>query len=298
MASAAAARSGDPAPGCRRAHRQRPVSDPEGLLDTSTLLLLPRIVDPSVHPGVPLISAITLAELSVGPLLTDDEAERARRLAHVQQAEADFDPIPFNAAGARAFGQVAASLHRSGRKRAARAFDALIAATATAMANGLPLYTCNPADFAGIDGLTVRPVAVPDVAPQPLEIQRSLGFVRTKPSRPDIRAGSLRRGRTAPKAEAAHGPATPGTGDASWPHCAPDPSVRPCAAPRTSEHRSCWDHWASRAPVGLRFVATPTRRCSGSSSRPWDRREGRQLEPSRDGPTDLSRRIETKLTGA
>jgi len=135
------------------------VSDPEGLLDTSALLLLPRMADVSVLPDVPLISAITLAELSVGPLVTQDEAERARRLAHVQQAEADFDPIPFDAAAARAFGQVAASLRRSGRKRAARAFDALIAATA--MANGLPLYTCNPDDFAGIDGLTIRLVPVP-----------------------------------------------------------------------------------------------------------------------------------------
>ncbi len=135
------------------------MSDPEGLLDTSTLLLLPRIADVSVLPHVPLISAITLAELSAGPLITDDEVERARRLAHVQQAEADFDPIPFDAAGARAFGQVAASFRRSGRKRAARAFDALIAATA--IANGLPLYTCNPADFVDIDGLTVRPVPVP-----------------------------------------------------------------------------------------------------------------------------------------
>lgn len=136
------------------------MSDPEGLLDTSTLLLLPRIDDPSALPGVPLISAITLAELSVGPLVTDDDAERARRMAHVQQAEADFDPLPFDAAAARAFGQVAASLRRSGRKPAARALDALIAATA--IANGLPLYTCNPGDFAGIDGLALRPVTVPD----------------------------------------------------------------------------------------------------------------------------------------
>jgi tRNA(fMet)-specific endonuclease VapC len=136
------------------------VKDPEGLLDTSTLLLLPRIDDPSALPDVPLISAITLAELSVGPLVTDDDAERARRLAHVQQAEADFDPLPFDAAAARAFGLVASSLRRSGRKPAARALDALIAATA--IANGLPLYTCNPDDFAGIDGLTLRPVAVPN----------------------------------------------------------------------------------------------------------------------------------------
>jgi predicted nucleic acid-binding protein len=135
------------------------VSDPQGLVDTSTLLLLPRIEDPGVLPETPLISAITLAELSVGPLVTDDAAERARRAAQVQQAEADFDPIPFDSAAARAFGQVAASLRRDGRKPAARAFDALIAATA--IANGLPLYTSNPADFVDIDGLTVRTVPVP-----------------------------------------------------------------------------------------------------------------------------------------
>jgi hypothetical protein len=136
------------------------VSDAEGLLDTSTLLLLPRIGDPSVLPDVPLISAITLAELSVGPLVTDDAAERARRLAQIQQAEADFDPLPFDSAAARAFAQVASSLRRSGRKPAARALDAQIAAIA--VANGLPLYTCNPADFSGIDGLVVRAVPVPD----------------------------------------------------------------------------------------------------------------------------------------
>jgi hypothetical protein len=135
------------------------VIDPEGLLDTSTLLLLPRLGDPSLLPAVPQISAITLAELSVGPLVTDDEVERARRLAQVQQAEADFEPIPFDAAAARVFGQVAASLRRSGGKPAARAFDALIAATA--IAHGLPLYTCNPDEFAGIDGLVIRPVPAP-----------------------------------------------------------------------------------------------------------------------------------------
>jgi tRNA(fMet)-specific endonuclease VapC len=135
------------------------VSDPEGLLDTSTVLLLPRLTDPGVLPDVPLISALTLAELSVGPLVTDDPDERARRLAHVQQAEADFDPLPLDAAAARAFGRVAASLRHAGRKRSARAIDALIAATA--ITEGLPLYTCNPADFEGIEGLTVRPIPHP-----------------------------------------------------------------------------------------------------------------------------------------
>jgi tRNA(fMet)-specific endonuclease VapC len=132
------------------------VSHPEGLLDTSVVLALPSLTDPSVLPEVALISAVTLAELSVGPLVATDDLERARRLGTLQQAEADFDPIPFDAAAARAFGQVAASYRRSGRKPAARSFDAMIAATA--LANGLPLYTTNPDDFVGIDGLVVHPV--------------------------------------------------------------------------------------------------------------------------------------------
>jgi tRNA(fMet)-specific endonuclease VapC len=127
-----------------------------GVLDTSTLLLLPRIDDPASLPAKPLITAITLAELSVGPHVAGSEAERAARQAHLQQAEADFDPLPFDAAAARAFGRVAASLRRTGRKPAARAYDALIAATA--LANALPVYTCNPADFSGIDELEVVPV--------------------------------------------------------------------------------------------------------------------------------------------
>lgn len=129
-----------------------------GVLDTSTVIRLGRITEAGGLPDEPLITAVTLAELSVGPLVARDERERAGRQAHLQQAEADFDPLPFDAAAARAFGQVAASLRRAGRKTAARAYDAMIAATA--LANDLPIYTCNADDFTGIDGLEV--VAVPD----------------------------------------------------------------------------------------------------------------------------------------
>lgn len=103
-----------------------------------------------------MITATTLAELSVGPLVTDDEQERAARQAHVQQAEGDFDPLPFDASAARAFRRVAGSLRRAGRKPAARACDAMIAATA--IAHDLPLYTCNPSDFAGLDALHLVPI--------------------------------------------------------------------------------------------------------------------------------------------
>ncbi len=132
-----------------------------GVLDTNTVIGLPRIVDADALPAEPAITAITLAELAVGPLATADETERSRRQAHLQQAEADFDPLPFDDAAARAFGRVAADLRAAGRKPAARAYDALIAATA--IANGLPLYTANPSDFEGITELEV--VAVPIGSP-------------------------------------------------------------------------------------------------------------------------------------
>ncbi len=137
--------------------------NPQGILDTNTVILLPRLVDAASLPQVPAITAVTLAELSVGPLVARTDAERAARQAHLQQAEADFDPIPFDAAAARAFGQVAADLRRAGRKTSARACDALIAAIA--IARGLPVYTVNPDDFAGIRQLELIAVPHPDRAP-------------------------------------------------------------------------------------------------------------------------------------
>ncbi len=133
---------------------------PIGILDTNVVLLLPRLRDPDVLPESPRITAITLAELSAGPLVAVAEEERVARQAHLQQAEADFDPLPFDAPAARAFGRVAASLRRAGRKPAARAYDALIAATA--IATGLPLYTTDPDGYAGIEDLTVVAIPLPD----------------------------------------------------------------------------------------------------------------------------------------
>jgi tRNA(fMet)-specific endonuclease VapC len=127
-----------------------------GVLDTNLLVLLERL-RPDDLPAEPVITAVTLAELSVGPLVTDDPAERAARQVRLQEVEASFDPLPFDAASARAFGRVAAEVRRSGRRVQARAFDVMIAAVA--VANDLPVYTANPRDFAGIDSLTV--VSVP-----------------------------------------------------------------------------------------------------------------------------------------
>lgn len=130
-----------------------------GMLDTNTLVLL-ELLDPDDLPAEPVISAITLGELSVGPLVADDDRERAARQARLQEVESVFEPLPFDAAAARAFGGVAAALRRSGRKPSARAFDALIAATA--IANQLPLYTCDPRNYGGVDDLDLVEIPHPD----------------------------------------------------------------------------------------------------------------------------------------
>jgi len=122
-----------------------------GLLDTSV------VIDwdyPDVATSLPdeaAICAITLAELTAGPHLTSSRVERARRQARLQQVEATFEPIPFDAAAARSYGQVVAAVVEIGRSHRRRFADLLIAATAHA--NGLPLYTRNPDDFDGLGEL-------------------------------------------------------------------------------------------------------------------------------------------------
>jgi tRNA(fMet)-specific endonuclease VapC len=126
-----------------------------GLVDTNVVIRLTHI-DGASLPRIPAISTVTLAELSVGPLVAIDPTQQAKRQAHLQLAESVFVALPLDANVARAYGRVAASLRSAGRKSSARAFDALIAATA--LAHNLPLYTANPDDFAAITGLDVREV--------------------------------------------------------------------------------------------------------------------------------------------
>ena len=104
----------------------------QGLLDTS-ILLLRRWIDPGELPDEMAIRSITLAELSAGP----HEA-------------------------ARIYGRVTAAVIAAGRKPRRRIAGLMIAATA--IAEDLPLFTANPADFAGLDALLrIIPVTRPDV---------------------------------------------------------------------------------------------------------------------------------------
>ena len=124
---------------------------PRGVVDTSVLIDLERL-DPESLPVEVAVSAVTLAELAAGPHATDDPAERARRQDRLQRAEATFEPLPVDAAVARAYGRVYSAVTAAGRKgRGRRALDLLIAATA--LAAELPLYTRNASDFAGLEVL-------------------------------------------------------------------------------------------------------------------------------------------------
>ena len=128
-----------------------------GLLDTS-VVVDHDLIDSAELPELSAVSAITMAELTVGPLAAGhDDEERARRQDRLQWAAATWDPLPFDAAAARAYGRIYSALLARGRVGRHRFADLLIAATA--LANGLPLYTRNAADVGGLEDLiTVRSV--------------------------------------------------------------------------------------------------------------------------------------------
>src|SRR5690606_35991786 len=100
-------------------------------------------------PRFSAISAITLAELSQGPHLTTDPAERTIRLERLQEIESIFSsPIPFDATAARSYGSLVALIAAMGRHPRPRRLDLMIAAAAAV--HGLPLFTRNGSDREGL----------------------------------------------------------------------------------------------------------------------------------------------------
>ena len=118
-----------------------------GVLDTSVLIDHDKI-DPAMLPDESAISAVTLAELAAGPHATESKDERARRQDRLQWATSTWDPLAFDAECARMYGRMFAAARAAGQSSRARLADLLIASTAAA--NGLPLYTRNPSDFAAL----------------------------------------------------------------------------------------------------------------------------------------------------
>lgn len=132
------------------------------MLDTNILILL-HDIDPALLPDQSSISTVVLGELAAGvhqlaPDRPDRQAVLADRVALLQQAEAEFDPVPYTAAAARMYGRMSAAVLALGRSPRARTSDLMIAAIAAT--EGLPLFTTNPDDYRGLDAL-VDVVAVP-----------------------------------------------------------------------------------------------------------------------------------------
>ncbi|MQA34760.1 type II toxin-antitoxin system VapC family toxin [Modestobacter roseus] len=118
-----------------------------GVLDTSVVIA----GDVGPLPGELAVSAVTVAELHFGVLVTADPAVRAERLRRLSVLQRSFDALPVDDAVTASYGQLAAVVVAAGRPPRARAMDLLIAATAHA--HGARLYTRNPADLQGADEL-------------------------------------------------------------------------------------------------------------------------------------------------
>jgi predicted nucleic acid-binding protein len=118
----------------------------KAILDTSVLIA----TDVQPLEGELAISAVTLAELHFGVLITTDAAIRAERLRRLSDLQRKFDALPVDDDVATSYGELATAVAAGGQPRS-RVMDILIAATAHA--HSARLYTRNAADFAGIEHL-------------------------------------------------------------------------------------------------------------------------------------------------
>jgi toxin FitB len=117
------------------------------VLDTSV------VIATNVGPleGDLAVSAVTLAELHFGVLVTRDPAVRAERLRRLSDLQRTFDALPVDEDVAASYGELAAAVVTSERTPRTRVLDLLIAATARA--HSARLYTRNPADLVGVEDL-------------------------------------------------------------------------------------------------------------------------------------------------
>lgn len=122
-----------------------------GLIDTSVFIASEsgRACDVALLPDEWAVSVVTVAELQAGVLAAPDLRTRAARLATLDMISR-FEPMPITSEVAIKWAELRAALAAARRK--ANVNDMWIAATA--LANGLPLYSQDD-DFAALSGLDV-----------------------------------------------------------------------------------------------------------------------------------------------
>ena len=121
-----------------------------GVLDTCTYIELGTL-DPKTLPDFPEITAVTMAELHQGVVMTADPATKALRNEQLGAAIVEFTPLPFDGEAAARYGTLVALTVAAGRSPRPRRMDLMIAAIASV--HGLPLYTRNAKDFKGLESL-------------------------------------------------------------------------------------------------------------------------------------------------
>ncbi|MHB8290128.1 MAG: PIN domain-containing protein [Acidimicrobiales bacterium] len=95
------------------------------------------------------VSVVTLAELTAGVLMADDN-DRSARLATLSAVESAWDPLPIDAEVARQFARIVTALRTGGRR--VPILDALVAATA--IVEQIPVVTQDN-DYEAIPGVEV-----------------------------------------------------------------------------------------------------------------------------------------------
>lgn len=122
------------------------------LLDTSVLIAPPGLGQASELPPTAAISVVTLGELHAGVRLARGAARRRQRQMRLDAIRQAFVPLPVDEAVAERYGEVLA-IARS-RRRAAKATDLLIIATALATDRRLvtrDVSQAHLAEAAGVD---------------------------------------------------------------------------------------------------------------------------------------------------
>jgi predicted nucleic acid-binding protein len=130
----------------------------KGLLDTCVVIDLDMYRERGQLPRVGFISAVTMAELHFGAALARDPLEASVRSERIAALRSWARPLPFDAAAAEKYGDLAALVAGAGRHPRSRRLDLMIAATA--LVHDLPVVTSNPDDFRGLEPiLEVVPVS-------------------------------------------------------------------------------------------------------------------------------------------
>ncbi|WP_219419048.1 PIN domain-containing protein [Pseudonocardia nigra] len=120
------------------------------LLDTCTLIDLDVVDLGEFADGLALVSAVTIGELAYG-LDIGEASQRAARAHLLEDTLATYEVLSYGVEEAKLYGVLATLVRAAGRNPRPRRLDLQIAATAAAAR--LPLLTCNPDDFRGVERL-------------------------------------------------------------------------------------------------------------------------------------------------